>query len=171
MISTTLRWIQALVEKTGAWDRNTKQLDVTMLYPNCKELVSLSKSLLGLVDPKQFQTLASTSDPFSVVLTSWLAFHLSSPHDLMNCESWPMIYPEISKEGVSYLPQGFHLYVKNYSILIVQGTLTRPQFSETANLINLIRRSGGTVAAIATLYNQDKITCGDLGIPVIYSLL
>jgi orotate phosphoribosyltransferase len=104
-----------------------------------------------------------------VVLSQWVAHHLNSQRTTGETLA---IYAEKSDDDADkkfMFPRGYDRYIPGQNVLIVEDILTTG--GSVRQIVDLVRRHGGSVSGVSALCNRGNVQAGDIGDVPIHSLL
>ncbi len=104
-----------------------------------------------------------------VVLSQWVAHHLNSQRTTGETLA---IYAEKSDDDADkkfMFTRGYDRYIPGQNVLIVEDILTTG--GSVRQIVDLVRRHGGSVIGVSALCNRGNVQAGDIGDVPIHSLL
>jgi orotate phosphoribosyltransferase len=104
-----------------------------------------------------------------VVLSQWVAHHLNSQRTTGETLA---IYAEKSDDDADkkfMFTRGYDRYIPGQNVLIVEDILTTG--GSVRQIVDLVRRHGGSVSGVSALCNRGNVQAGDIGDVPIHSLL
>ena len=168
-MENTRHWVEEIFEKSGAIvkghfaltsGRHTgKYLDKALVYTDPENVSALCCTIAATTYVCKTRDIDFVIGPAlgGVNLSQWTAYHLGKFLD----RKITSLFTEKNESGKQAIKRNFKKLAAGKRALVIDDILTTGK--SVKEVIEALRKAGGTVAAVAVICNRGKVTSEDIG--------